>query len=45
MFDPKRPVIQINIYLGLGSLPFIMAWLFRTQIMDFVRSIVEQMPF
>ena len=42
MIDPKRPIIQINIYLG--SLPFIMAWLFRTQIMDFVRSIVEQIP-
>ena len=43
MIDPQKPIIQINIYLG--SLPFIVAWIFRTEIIEILRSIIEQMPF
>ncbi len=44
MFDPQKPMIQINIYLE--SLPlYYMAWLFSLEIMEFLLSTEGQVPF
>ncbi len=45
MNDPKRPVIQINIYLGRLSIIMIVWLSYRQEIIEILRSIAEQTPF